>query len=175
MTDNTARRSRRKPFVPSGTPWQQDAWTRKIERHLEREARTERRKAARLERLSAAIAARRAEGKPIDASHLCDVINAGVAPFATHRLAGVDSGMTRSKILDKVLDIKPFPPHLAHLQRREEPELAAGPSVPATTLDALSQAVAIARSASGDDVDWSREPLTDREAKLRRVWLERQL
>ena len=38
----------------------------------------------------------------------------------------------------------------------------------------LDQAVAIARSASGD-VDWSREPLTKREREIRRRWLAAKL
>ncbi len=33
----------------------------------------------------------------------------------------------------------------------------------------------IARSASGTEIDWEREPLNQREAKIRKRWLERQL
>jgi hypothetical protein len=37
--------------------------------------------------------------------------------------------------------------------------------------DAVAQAVSIARSASGTQVDWTREPLTERERKIRQRWL----
>jgi hypothetical protein len=46
---------------------------------------------------------------------------------------------------------------------------------PARPVDALSAAVAIARSASLKEVDWGREPLTEREAAVRTRWIEKQL
>jgi hypothetical protein len=41
--------------------------------------------------------------------------------------------------------------------------------------DAVAQAVSIARSASGTQVDWTREPLTERERKIRQRWLGNRL
>jgi hypothetical protein len=41
--------------------------------------------------------------------------------------------------------------------------------------DPLADAVAIARSAALEDIDWSREPLTEREAAARKRWLQKKL
>lgn len=43
---------------------------------------------------------------------------------------------------------------------------------PSASTIALEQATAIARSASGTTIDWTREPLTERERKIRRAMLE---
>ena len=51
--------------------------------------------------------------------------------------------------------------------------LAAQPKL-GVTLDALAQATAIARSSNGE-IDWTREPLTEMERKIRQRWLERRL
>lgn len=45
----------------------------------------------------------------------------------------------------------------------------------APTMDALAEATRIARSTALVDVDWSREPLTERERRVRARWIERQL
>ena len=46
---------------------------------------------------------------------------------------------------------------------------------PVQRVDALSAAVAIARSLSLHDIDWGREPLTEREAAVRKRWLDKQV
>ncbi len=54
------------------------------------------------------------------------------------------------------------------------PAVSAAPSetAPASS-DALEQADAIVRSASGTTIDWTREPLTERERKIRRAMLNK--
>lgn len=42
-------------------------------------------------------------------------------------------------------------------------------------MDALQQATALIRSASGDNIDWAREPLTERERSIRQRWIDRRL
>jgi len=162
MTTKIARAPRRKPFIPSGTPWQQDKWTREIERQLIREAKQVRRTAARLERLSERIAADRTAGCPIDPYRLGDAVNADVAPYAVRKLVGVELGAPRMAIFDAIFQIK----------ERSVPRAQAAAVQPAS--DALMQATAIARSASGD-IDWTREPLTERERKIRRAMLNKRL
>jgi hypothetical protein len=46
---------------------------------------------------------------------------------------------------------------------------------PIQPVDALSAAVAIARSASVQDIDWGFEPATEREAAIRKAWIGKQL
>jgi len=40
---------------------------------------------------------------------------------------------------------------------------------------ALTDAIAIARSAAGEELDWSREPLTDMERRMRACWIDNNL
>lgn len=47
-------------------------------------------------------------------------------------------------------------------------------SYPTMSMNPLAQAEAIIRSASGQ-VDWTREPITDRERRIRARWIERQM
>ena len=58
--------------------------------------------------------------------------------------------------------------------RNSRVEAVEAPAMP-TSARVLSDAVAIARSAAGVDVDWTREPLTERERAVRQRWLDRQL
>lgn len=46
---------------------------------------------------------------------------------------------------------------------------------PASIADPLADAIAIARSAAGEVIDWTREPLTDMERRMRQRWIEKQL
>lgn len=48
-------------------------------------------------------------------------------------------------------------------------------NLPASPPDPFAQATAIARSAAGEEIDWSREPLTEYERRLRAKFIERDL
>jgi len=182
-----APRPKRLRFVPSGTPFQVEQRTRLLAKHLRRDAARLRRDAARMERVAAKIEENQAAGHIITANLIGKAANEGVGLYAAYQLVGLPVYGGRDAIIDRLYGP---PPHVVAAadvpSPAPQPRLASSfiepvgepPAPEEATIakaDAVAQATAIARSASGTEVDWSREPLNERERKIRARWLEENL
>jgi hypothetical protein len=131
-------------FALSGTPRQQESWTRRIERDLMKKARDLRREAAKAEKIAAKIEAERLASRPITRGLILEAVNCKVGYWAPCALAGIEYGTaTRQAIIDALW------PRRAAAPTPSTPTEAAAPTTPR---DPLAEAVAIVRSAAGEDV-----------------------
>lgn len=181
-------------FAPPGTPFQVHQRTKRIERKLRHYAAELRRKADRIDRHAAKIEADRLAGKPIDRGLIMRAWDSGsycvrysVVSLTGLKPAGLLSDeATRDALVEMLflrviksaaqLVVEPAtqPPagqRVIQLPSRA-PAVDPAPVTPAPA-DPVAEAVAIARSARAQDIDWSQEPLTDRERKVRALFLER--
>jgi hypothetical protein len=170
-------------YAPPGTPFQVNQRTKRIERTLREHAAELRWCADREDRLAAKIEAARIAGKPIDDGHLMQAWDRGgyCTRYSITKLVGftptqlMNDSATRDQLFEMLWGpritsrsqatrrVKPTPvPQASH------PTAPAAPALP----DPIAAAVAIVRSARGEDIDWSREPLTERERRIRAVYLE---
>jgi hypothetical protein len=153
-------------WTPAGTPFQVEAWTKGLERSLAFSARALRRRAAYLDRLAAKIAGDREAGAIIDNGHVFQASDrSDRAKYYAAKLAGL-SRYDRNALLEAV-----FP----STARRSDPAPSPTPGAIFANVDVVGQAVALVRSAACEDVDWTCEPLTESEAKVRQRYLERRL
>jgi len=165
--------ARRKPWKPSGTPFQQNQRVRSIEKQLRSAAKRLRARADRVEWLASKIEANRLAGKPITQDLLWRVVIDGEheGRYYVAKLADAENYVTERDLIDMIWRSKPS----AHVDAPPAAGAEASPT-PAPRLDALSEATAIARSSAGvDGFVWTREPLTERERLVRERWIEEHL
>jgi hypothetical protein len=207
----TMKRTARAPqFVPTGTAFQVEQRTRRVEKSLGDYAAELRWRADRADRLAAKIEANRLAKKTIDTGHIIRAWDWGAytARYAICKLVGLvdtayplENEENRNKLLGK-LDprwayyyqhghmpgaaptlVAPLStgapslelPRSASILPISQPERVGTdqPALPKLPADPIAAAVAIARSARAEDIDWSKEPLTERERKVRALFLAR--
>ena len=161
--NKTTMATKRIRFALKGTPLQQERAIKGIEKRLAREAGVYRRKAKKLEALRTKVEAARQSGEPPKRNLLIDVFCAtNDANYYLARLVGAVD-FTQDAISRAIF------PESPHVMDGAPTVAAEKPVVP--TRDPLAEATAIVRSASGE-IDWSADPLTDRERRIRAKYLE---
>jgi hypothetical protein len=185
-------------FQPAGTPIQQRAWMRGIEKQLRREAAELRREVQRIERVAARIERDRLSGRTVSSWDLVDALNSdrrrredwpNTHSSGSHyigRLAGFAGYCDRERgyrSTDDLRDVLLGDSTVAEIASRssrasapiakhsEAPAPAPAAAESKTSWDPLVDAVAIARSLKCDVIDWSTEPLTDYERRTRAKFL----
>jgi len=159
----------RAKFEPSGTPKQQAGWAMQIDRRLEREIRWSNSRTASLERLRWKFAERRDAGKAPTAELLWRVFDAATsARYYVFKFVGEPSPRDRKGMLNSL-----FPPSapVDVAARLAAPAVASVTTVPST----CDVAATIARDAAGEAIDWTREPNTTLERRVRARWIEHRL
>jgi len=136
-----------------------------------RDADDLRRKAGKIDFLANKIDAHRAAGTAPDEWLLCRMLDVPCAGGYVKKLYGFHWLATYDEVVCWLHDL-PRRSDAAALVTSQQP--AAVPDVP-VAIDAVEQATQILRSARGEEVDWSREPLTERERRLRAKWIEEHL
>jgi hypothetical protein len=133
-----------------------------LARQLRRAAVDARRKAEKMDRLADRINADLAAGHPLDPNFVLKAIGfTWRAQRPAAQLTGVDQWADERDFVHAV-----FPPRV--VQHEATPTAA-----PPAPIDPIAQATAIVRSASCEEIDWSLEPLTERERLIRQAYLER--
>jgi hypothetical protein len=164
--------SKRKKWEPSGTPWQRDCRLKDIAKSLRRSAKAYRREADKAEKLADRIETDRLAGQSISQHQLVDAFDLSEhAHYSICKLAGTERWHQRREFIHAL-----YPQVYPQMQK---PEAAvareAVAAVDIASADVLAQATAVARSVAGEEIDWSREPLTERERKIRKRFLENAL
>jgi len=155
-----------------GTAFQIERRRRAVERVLRRYAEGLRSEANSVDRIAAKLQADREAGlRP----HRQDLANAtrayGLAKYRVKEFVGLN-GYCDDRDLWDAFEGRVRP-------RAEEPPVNAqsdeATSAEPVAVNAFNEAAAIARSAAGEELDWSREPLTERERQLRALWIKKHL
>lgn len=160
MTNDTvAQRRPRRHFKAAGTPKQRERWRKRAVQRLREAARFASKAAVRFEQIAERLEVARLEGSQAERV-IFEVLHA-TSPENRSAFSNASWRAQRARFSARLL--------LPHMKGESQLTDTAEPAVRSSAID---EAEAIARSASGVP-DWAREPLTDRERKVRRVLLRR--
>jgi hypothetical protein len=165
---STASVSRKKAtFEPKGSPTRQLQNTRAIAAFYRREANDLRRKAAQWDRLATSLDRTIADRTPMALDQVCEALRSGIdgARQRACSMAGLDPFLSERAAFAAI-----FGPVSHALLPVPIGEKASSAVAPASAID---QAIAIVRSANGEAIDWSQEPVTERERAVRGAYLRR--
>ncbi|GAC1405662.1 MAG: hypothetical protein NVSMB64_10680 [Candidatus Velthaea sp.] len=174
VSASSAPKKKRSGFVPRGTPFQQQQRLRSIERQLVGEAARMRGNAANLDSLRSKIEATRLSGEPVKRELLSRIVRTETRPGSYYiaKLVGSKSS-TYEAIIDAMWPQRHAPTPAPMPIQSFAPGGSRAALPVASPADPLTEATSIVRSASGE-IDWSREPLTDRERRIRAKFIEQQ-